>query len=111
MTITKPIYQMLTLLMAVLFAVGVASNCALADEFENFDAAAPTEAAIPSLVGQSNGFALESPAEAGAQPIALPYVEHASRPIAPFPIQLNQYVRRYLSDFTNSPDRLQDTFD
>jgi membrane-bound lytic murein transglycosylase D len=66
---------------------------------------------MPTLDGQNTGFALETPAEAGAQPITSPYVMPLPRPVAPFPIQLNRYVRRYLSDFANSPYHLQDTFD
>lgn len=107
----KTIYLMFSLLTTALLVAGTASNRALADEYYGSDGHALMDSPTPSLVGQSSGFVLETPAEAGAQPIASPFVLPLPRPVAPFPIRLNQYVRRYLSDFLNSPDHLQDTFD
>jgi membrane-bound lytic murein transglycosylase D len=111
---TKSIYLTFSLLMAFLLAVGASYTRALAEEFEGWDASpqpANPSVSMPTLDGQNSGFALETPAEAGAQPITSPYVMPLPRPVAPFPIQLNRYVRRYLSDFANSPYHLQDTFD
>jgi hypothetical protein len=111
---TKSIYLTFSLLMAFLLAVGASYTRALAEEFEGWDASpqpANPSVSMPTLDGQNTGFALETPAEAGAQPITSPYVMPLPRPVAPFPIQLNRYVRRYLSDFANSPYHLQDTFD
>jgi membrane-bound lytic murein transglycosylase D len=45
------------------------------------------------------------------RPQASPFVLSSPRAVPPFPIQLNQYVLRYLSDFQQSPDGLQDSFD
>jgi membrane-bound lytic murein transglycosylase D len=108
---TKSIYLTFSLLMAVLLAVGGTSERALAEEFEGWDGPAVTDAQPANLGGQSSGFELESPAEAGAQPIDSQFVMPLPRPVAPFPIQLNRYVRRYISDIVSSPYHLQDTFD
>jgi membrane-bound lytic murein transglycosylase D len=114
---TKTTYPMLTLLVAALVAAGAVSNRAMAYDFDGSDTPALTDSdsSAPSLDGQSTGFALETPAEEGAQPLASgfgsPFVLAMPKPVAPFPIQLNRAVRRYLSDFLNQPDHLQDTFD
>ena len=106
----KTIYRVFVALTAVLIFAGWASTRAIAEEFEGADAR--SGAALPSLVGQSTGFELETPAEAGAQPIRSPsYVLPLPQPVPPFPILLNQAVRRYVSDFMSTPDHLQDTFD
>lgn len=111
MTRTKAIYLASCLLMAALFVAAAASSPAFAYDFEASDDRALMDSAPPSLIGQSSGFELETPAEDGAQPITSPFVLPMPKPVPPFPIRLNQYVRRYLSDFLNSPDHLQDTFD
>jgi membrane-bound lytic murein transglycosylase D len=114
---TKFIYLKSCLLMAALFVAGAAFNCAFAFDYDGPDDAALTaDSPAPSLAGDSStGFALESPAEAGAQPITStfgsPFVLPLPRPVAPFPIRLNRAVRRYVSDLLNQPDHLQDTFD
>lgn len=114
---TKFIYLKSCLLMAALLVAGAAFNSAFAFDYDGPDDAALTsDSPAPSLVGQaSTGFALESPAEAGAQPITptfgSPFVLPLPRPVAPFPIRLNRAVRRYMSDFLNQPGHLQDTFD
>ncbi|MDO8430824.1 MAG: transglycosylase SLT domain-containing protein [Candidatus Binatus sp.] len=64
----------------------------------------------PSLTRQSSGFELETPAEQGAAPINR-FVLRAPKPVAPFPIQMSRYVKRYLSDYLTAPDALQDSFD
>jgi membrane-bound lytic murein transglycosylase D len=107
---TKSIYPMFSLLMAALIVVGVTSERVFAEEFDGWDGPSVTDAQPATLGGQASGFELETPAEAGAQPIS-PYVMPLPKPVAPFPIQLNRYVRRYLSDILNSSDHLQDTFD
>jgi membrane-bound lytic murein transglycosylase D len=107
---TKSIYLVSCLLTASLMFAGTAFDRAFADEYDGSEPVV-TDSQSPSLDGQGTGFELETPAEAGAQPISSPFVIGQPKPVAPFPILLNQYVRRYLSDFTNSPDRLQDTFD
>lgn len=101
------------MLTAALLVAGAAFSPALADDYDGADGPAiltdsdaiPT----PSLIGQSSGFALETPAEEGSQPVR--FVLPDPKPVAPFPILLNRYVRHYLSDVVNSPDQLQDTFD
>src|ERR1700720_4631426 len=114
---TKFIYLKSCLLMAALLVVAAATNSAFAFDYDGPDDAALTsDSQAPSLVGQtSTGFALETPVEAGAQPITStfgsPFVLPLPRPVAPFPIRLNRAVRRYMSDFLNQPDHLQDTFD
>ena len=114
---TKFIYLKSCLLMAALFVAAPVTNSALAFDYDGPDDAALTsDSQAPSLIGQSStGFALETPAEAGAQPITStfgsPFVLPLPRPVAPFPIRLNRAVRRYMSDFLNQPDHLQDTFD
>ena len=112
---TKTIYPMLSLLVATLLVSGAASNRALASDFEGSDDAPLADSPAPTLDGQSTGFALETPTEEGAQPLTSalgsPFVLPLPKPVAPFPIRLNRAVRRYLSDFMNSPDHLQDTFD
>jgi hypothetical protein len=40
-----------------------------------------------------------------------PFLLSAPKAVPPFPILLNQNVRRYINDFLNSPDGLQDSFD
>jgi membrane-bound lytic murein transglycosylase D len=97
--------------MAALVVAAAASTRALAEDFGGTDASPGTDSASPSLIGQSSGFDLETPAEAGARPITSPYVLPLPQPVPPFPILLNQSVRRYLSDILSSPDHLQDTFD
>jgi len=114
---TKFIYLKSCLLIAALFVAAPVTNSALAFDYDGPDDAALTsDSQAPSLVGQtSTGFALETPAEAGAQPITStfgsPFVLPLPRPVAPFPIRLNRAVRRYMSDILNQPDHLQDTFD
>jgi len=108
---TKSIYRVFALLMAVLIAAGWMATRASAEAFGGPDAPTAADAAAPSLTGHSTGFELETPAEAGAQPIASTYVLPMPQPVPPFPILLNQAVRRYVSDFMTTPDHLQDTFD
>jgi membrane-bound lytic murein transglycosylase D len=98
-------------LMAALVVAGWASTCAIADELDGSQAPAAAYNPPPSLIGQNAGFDLETPAEAGAKPIGSQYVLPLPQAVAPFPILLNQAVRRYVSDFMNYPDHLQDTFD
>ncbi|MGB8683734.1 MAG: lytic transglycosylase domain-containing protein [Candidatus Binatus sp.] len=104
------IYRVLVVLMAVLILAGWASTRANAEDFGSAVPAA-TDSTPPSSPQQITGFELETPAEAGAQPIPSPYVMPLPEAVPPFPIQLNQAVRRYVSDFMSSPDHLQDTFD
>jgi membrane-bound lytic murein transglycosylase D len=104
------IYRVLVVLMAVLILAGWASTRANAEDFGSAVPAA-TDSTTPSSPQQITGFELETPAEAGAQPIPSPYVMPLPEAVPPFPIQLNQAVRRYVSDFMSSPDYLQDTFD
>jgi membrane-bound lytic murein transglycosylase D len=108
---TNPIYRVLIALIAALVVAGWAPARALADQPDGFEAPSGGYTQPPSLVGQSTGFELETPAEAGAQPIASQYVVALPEPVPPFPILLNRSVRRYVSDFLNYPDHLQDTFD
>ncbi len=65
---------------------------------------AAVEAPPPSLIGRTagNGFDLETPAEAGAQPVPTQYELPLPEPVPPFPILLNRSVRRYVSDFLKS---------
>ncbi|MGA7870064.1 MAG: lytic transglycosylase domain-containing protein [Candidatus Binatus sp.] len=107
---TKTIYRVLVALMAALVVAGWASTHAFAEDFDG-TALSGVNASSSRLTGESNGFDLETPAEAGAKPITSPYVLPLPQPVPPFPILLNQSVRRYLSDFLSSPDHLQDTFD
>jgi membrane-bound lytic murein transglycosylase D len=112
MLTTKTIYRALVALMAVLITAGLASTRALAEDFDGFEAAPGLGVATsPRLGGESTGFDLETPAEAGAKPIATSYVLPLPRPVPPFPILLNRAVRRYVSDLMTAPDHLQDTFD
>jgi membrane-bound lytic murein transglycosylase D len=97
--------------MAALVVAAAASTRAVAEDFGGAEASPGTDSAAPSLSGHSGGFDLETPAEAGARPITSPYVLPLPQPVPPFPILLNQSVRRYLSDILSSPDHLQDTFD
>ncbi|MGB3552000.1 MAG: transglycosylase SLT domain-containing protein [Candidatus Binatus sp.] len=108
---TKSIYRVFVALMAALVVAGWASTPAIADELDGPQAPAGAYNPPPSLIGQNAGFDLESPAEAGAKPIGSQYVLPLPQAVAPFPILLNQAVRRYVSDFMNYPDHLQDTFD
>lgn len=102
------IYRVLVLLMAVLITAGWTSTRANAEDFD----ASAAGATPPSLLGQNSGFNLETPAEAGAQPIpSSSYVLPLPQAVPPFPILLNRAVRRYVSDFMTSRDELQDTFD
>ncbi len=107
----KFIYRAFVVLMAALMVAGWAAARAAAQDFGPEGPSAAT-ASSPSLVETaSDGFQLETPAEAGAKPISSSYVLSAPEAVPPFPIQLNQAVRRYVSDFMSSPDHLQDTFD
>jgi membrane-bound lytic murein transglycosylase D len=96
--------------MAALVVAAAASTRAHAEGF-GAPEGSPNIDSPPSLIGQDSGFDLETPAEAGARPITSPYVLPLPQPVPPFPILLNQSVRRYLSDILSSPDHLQDTFD
>lgn len=71
------------------------------------------EAPRPSLISSTagNGFDLETPVEAGAQPVPTQYELPLPEPVPPFPILLNRSVRRYVSDFLKASNQLQDTFD
>jgi len=108
---SKFIYRVFVVLMAALIVAGWASTRAFAEDFDGRYAPSGAMVSTPSLTGNSNGFELETPAEAGAQPIPSSYVLSSPEPVPPFPILLNQAVRRYVSDFMSSPDHLQDTFD
>jgi membrane-bound lytic murein transglycosylase D len=111
MLTTKSIYRVFVALTATLVVAGLASTRVLAQESDGQEAAPAMGTSSPSLVGQSTGFDLETPAEAGAQPIPSQYVLPLPEAVPPFPILLNQSVRRYMSDVLSSPDHLQDTFD
>lgn len=106
---TKAIYRVFVVLTVAMFVAGWASARAFAQDFDGPDG--PSGAGSPRLIGQNAGFELETPAEAGAQPISTSYVLPLPKPVPPFPILLNQAVRRYVSDFMTSPYHLQDTFD
>ena len=106
---TTSIYRVLFAVLVAWLVAGWASTRAFAEDFDGPEG--PSGAAGPSIVGNSTGFELETPAEAGAQPISRSYVLPLPKPVPPFPILLNQAVRRYVSDFMTSPDHLQDTFD
>jgi membrane-bound lytic murein transglycosylase D len=110
MTTSKIIYRMLAVLIAAFVLAGMAGARAFAQDFDDIQppSAMPPS---PSLTAPNSGFDLESPAEAGAQPIHSSYVLPLPQPVPPFPILLNRSVRRYVSDFMSSPDHLQDTFD
>jgi membrane-bound lytic murein transglycosylase D len=107
----KFIYRVFVVLMATLIAAGWASTRAIAEDFGGPDGPSGATGSTPSLIRTTDGFELETPAEAGAQPISSSYVLSSPQAVPPFPIQLNQAVRRYVSDFMSSPDQLQDTFD
>ena len=112
MRTTKSIYRVFAALTAVLVFAGWASTRVLAEDFGGQEG--PSDmTAPPSLIGQTsdNGFDLETPAEAGAQPVPSHYVLPLPQPVPPFPILLNRSVRRYVSDYLSSADHLQDTFD
>jgi membrane-bound lytic murein transglycosylase D len=111
MQTTKTIYRVFVALIAAFAVAGWGSSTALAEDFDGPGAPAGSIAPSPSLVAQSSGFELETPAEAGAQPIKPSYAMPLPEPVPPFPILLNRAVRRYVSDFMSSPDHLQDTFD
>src|SRR5579863_916147 len=111
MQTTKTIYRVLVALIAAFAVTGWGSTVALAEDFDGPRAPAGSIAPGPSLVAQSSGFELETPAEAGAQPVESSYVLPLPQAVPPFPILLNRAVRRYVSDFMSSPDHLQDTFD
>lgn len=108
---TKIAYRVLTVLIATLFVAVSANTRAFAQDFEDTDSPSAPIVVSHSLNAPTSGFELESPAEAGAQPIARSYVLPLPQPVPPFPILLNRSVQRYVSDFMNSPDHLQDTFD
>lgn len=108
---TNSIYKVLSTLIAAFIFAAVVPNCTHADEYDASGSSVGEDSSAPSLVFNSHGFALETPAEIGARPIPSPYVLPMPRPVAPFPIRLNQQVRRYMSDLLNAPDHLQDSFD
>lgn len=107
----KPTYRMLAVLIAAFVVAGMADARAFAQDFDDSEAPSASAPVLPSLSPANSGFDLESPAEAGAQPIHTSYVLPLPQPVPPFPILLNRSVRRYMSDFLSSPDHLQDTFD
>ena len=109
MLTAKSILKVHTVLAAIL-VVGFTGMPSFADELDS-GAPALLDAPAPSLTRQTSGFELETPAEAGAQPIGHNFVLPVPRPVAPFPIQLSRYVRHYLSDYLSSPGQLQDSFD
>ena len=109
MRTTKTIYRVFVSLLATIIVAGWASTRAIAQDFEG--PGASSGSSLPSLDGRSRGFELETPAEAGAQPVQTTYVLPLPQPVPPFPILLNRSVRRYVSDFMTSPYHLQDTFD
>jgi len=109
MRTAKTIYRVFVSLTAALIVAGWASTHAFAQDFGLPEP--PSGASLPSLSGHSSGFELETPAEAGAKPIPSTYVLPLPQAVPPFPILLNQAVRRYVSDFMSSPYHLQDTFD
>jgi membrane-bound lytic murein transglycosylase D len=110
MSRTNFIYRALFALTATLVVAGLAPNRSLAADYDGADSSTFMGSPTPSLIQESSGFELETPAEAGARPITQ-YVLPVPKPVAPFPILLNRSVRRYLSDILNSPYHLQDTFD
>jgi membrane-bound lytic murein transglycosylase D len=109
MRTTKTVYRVFVSLLAALIVGGWASTRVLAQDLEG--PGVSSGSSLPTLDGRSAGFELETPAEAGAQPIATSYVLPLPQPVPPFPILLNRSVRRYVSDFMTSPYHLQDTFD
>jgi membrane-bound lytic murein transglycosylase D len=111
MQTSKFITGVWTVLAASLMLIAAGPIYAFADE--SFGGTTPglLDPPVPSLTRQSSGFELETPAEAGAVPISRSFVLRAPKPVAPFPIQMSRYVRRYLSDYLTAPGALQDTFD
>ncbi len=106
---TTTIYRVFVSLLAAMIVAGWASTRSFAQDFEG--PGASSGSSLPTLDGQGRGFELETPAEAGAQPVQTSYVLPLPQPVPPFPILLNRSVRRYVSDFMTSPYHLQDTFD
>src|SRR5271170_6819140 len=112
MRITKSIYRVFVVLTAVLILAGWAptrafarqptpATPALAKESDGLRAPAAVEAPAPAvqvpsaveapshaLIGSSadNGFDLETPVEAGAQPVPTQYELPLPEPVTPFPI-------------------------
>jgi membrane-bound lytic murein transglycosylase D len=107
----KIVYQMLAVLITAFVVSTGAATHAFAQDFDDTAPPAGSVVGQPSLTAPTSGFELETPAEAGAQPIQPSYVLPLPQPVPPFPILLNRSVRRYVSDFMTSPDHLQDTFD
>jgi len=60
--------------------------------------------------GNQAGSVASDTNSAGRPPVSL-FVLSSPRAVPPFPIQLNQFVLRYLADFEQSPVGLQDSFD
>jgi membrane-bound lytic murein transglycosylase D len=90
---------------------------AYAADYSNSRAVAITDAPDPlaiqgdhvSLDETGSGSAIEDEPTIPAR--NSPFVLSAPKAVPPFPILLNQNVRRYIDAFLNSPDGLQDSFD
>src|SRR5882757_3304353 len=96
MQTAKFITGICSLLAAGSMLVAAVAYPAFADE--SFTPSAPglLDPPPPSLTRQSSGFELETPAEPGARPIGRGFILSAPKPVAPFPIQMSRYVKRYL---------------
>jgi membrane-bound lytic murein transglycosylase D len=105
------VQRVLYALGTVSIAVALSQSCALGEESVALAGPSLSPSPVTQVDSDHSGFALETPAEEGARPIASPFILSQPKPIAPFPIQLNQQVRQYMSDILNSPDHLQDSFD
>src|SRR5260370_16852792 len=101
MRTTKNVYRVFVSLLATTIVAGWASTRVLAQDLEG--PGASSGSSLPTLNGRSAGFELETPAEAGAQPIPTSYVLPLPHPVPPFPILLNLSFLRYASHFITPP--------
>lgn len=86
------------------------------DPASNALSSQPATAAQPDHVnvdGSGNQAAAGGGSDTGSpgRPAVGPFVLSSPRPVPPFPIELNQFVLRYLADVEQSPVGLQDSFD